>query len=104
MLLIRNGYMIDPKSGLEGKYDLLIEADKIKKIGKHLTIPDKNCRVIDAEGLLAESTRGSSMPPAVWWRRGWWMSMSISGIPDFRIRKTSPAVQGQRQKEALPQS
>lgn len=21
MLLIRNGYMIDPKSGLEGKYD-----------------------------------------------------------------------------------
>mgnify|MGYP000187889113 CR=1 FL=1 len=53
MLLIRNGYMIDPKSGLEGKYDLLIEADKIKKIGKHLTIPDKNCRVIDAEGLLA---------------------------------------------------
>ncbi len=53
MLLIRNGYMIDPKSGLEGKYDLLIEEDRIKKIGKQLTPPCENCRVIDAEGLLA---------------------------------------------------
>ncbi len=52
MLLIRNGYMIDPKSGLEGKYDLLIEADKIKKIGKQLATPGDSCRVIDAEGLL----------------------------------------------------
>ena len=52
MLLIRNGYMIDPKSGLEGKYDLLIEADRIQKIGKQLTPPEKNCQVIDAEGLL----------------------------------------------------
>lgn len=52
MLLIRNGYMIDPKSGLEGKYDLLIEADRIQKIGKQLTPPEKNCQIIDAEGLL----------------------------------------------------
>lgn len=52
MLLIRNGYLIDPKSGLEGKYDLLIEADKIKEIGKQLTASDKSCQVIDAEGLL----------------------------------------------------
>lgn len=52
MLLIRGGYMIDPKSGLEGKYDLLIEADRIQKIGKQLTPPEKDCQVIDAEGLL----------------------------------------------------
>ena len=42
MLLIRNGYMIDPKSGLEGKYDLLIDEDRIKKIGKQLTPPCEN--------------------------------------------------------------
>lgn len=52
MLLIRGGYMIDPKSGLEGKYDLLIEADRIQKIGQQLTPPEKDCQVIDAEGLL----------------------------------------------------
>lgn len=54
MLLIRNGYMIDPKSGREGKYDLLIEGDRIQKIGKQLEgsdIPDQ-AEVIDAEGLL----------------------------------------------------
>lgn len=53
MLLIRNSYMIDPKSGQEGKYDLLIDADKIKKIGKQLNAPDQDCQVIEAEGLLA---------------------------------------------------
>lgn len=55
MLLIQNGYMIDPKSGREGNYDILIDGDKIVNIGnigKELPCPDKNCRVIDAEGLL----------------------------------------------------
>ncbi len=52
MLLIRNGYMIDPKSGLEGKYDLLIQAGRIKKIGKELTSAEKDCQILDAEGLL----------------------------------------------------
>lgn len=52
MLLIRNGYMIDPKSGREGKYDLLTDGDRIRKIGKQLPMPGENCRVIDAEGLL----------------------------------------------------
>ncbi|MCM1062886.1 MAG: dihydroorotase [Eubacterium sp.] len=53
MLLIRNGYMIDPKSGREGNYDILIDGDRIAKIGKKLSCPDKKCEVIDAEGLLA---------------------------------------------------
>lgn len=52
MLLIKNGYMIDPKSGWDGNYDLLIENDTIIKIGKKLEAPDGKCRVIDAEGLL----------------------------------------------------
>ena len=52
MLLIKNGYMIDPKSGREGNYDILIEKDTIVKIGKSLKIPKGRCKVIDAGGLL----------------------------------------------------
>lgn len=57
MLLIENGYMIDPKSGTEGKLDILTEGDRIKKIGKNLrsVLPQetlRSCRVLDAEGLL----------------------------------------------------
>lgn len=52
MLLIKKGYMIDPKSGWDGNYDLLIEKDTIVRIGKKLEAPDGKCRVIDAEGLL----------------------------------------------------
>ena len=52
MLLIKNGYMIDPKSGREGKYDILTARDRIMKIGKGLEKPEGKCRVIDAGGLL----------------------------------------------------
>lgn len=52
MLLVRNGYMIDPKSGWDGKYDILTEGNFIAKIGKGLEAPKEKCRVIDAEGLL----------------------------------------------------
>lgn len=52
MLLIKNGYMIDPKSQREGNYDLFIEKDRIVKIGKNLQPPGGSCKVIDAEGLL----------------------------------------------------
>ena len=52
MLLIRNGYMIDPKSGREGNYDVLINGERIIKIGKKLPCPVRGCEVIDAEGLL----------------------------------------------------
>ena len=52
MLLIRNGYMIDPKSGIEGKYDILTKGDRIWKIGRNLKEPEEGCHVVDAEGLL----------------------------------------------------
>lgn len=52
MLLIQNGYMIDPKTGWDGKYDILTEQDRIVKIGKKLKCPGEDCHVIDAEGLL----------------------------------------------------
>lgn len=52
MILIQNGYMMDPKSGREGKYDILIDGEKIVKIGRNLAKPQRGCRVINAEGLL----------------------------------------------------
>lgn len=52
MLLIQNGYMIDPKSGRAGKYDLLIEGNRILRIGEKLEQPKGHCKVVDAEGLL----------------------------------------------------
>ena len=52
MLLIKDGYMIDPKSGQEGKYDLLTEGDRIIQIGEKLDPPQGHYKVIDAEGLL----------------------------------------------------
>ncbi|MCI8788923.1 MAG: dihydroorotase [Lachnospiraceae bacterium] len=51
-MLIQNGYMIDPKSGREGKLDILTEGARILRIGKGLEKPE-GCEVIDAEGLLA---------------------------------------------------
>lgn len=52
MLLIKNGYMIDPKSGWDGNYDILMEKGSIVRIAKRLQPPKGKCRVIDAEGLL----------------------------------------------------
>lgn len=52
MLLIQNGYMIDPKTGKEGKYDILTEGGKIVKIGKGLEPPQSDCAVIDASKLV----------------------------------------------------
>ncbi len=52
MLLIRNGYMIDPKSGREGKGDILTDGSRIVRLGEHLTPPCGGCEIVDAEGLL----------------------------------------------------
>ena len=37
MLLIKNGYMLDPKSRYEGEADILVDNGKIKKIYRGLT-------------------------------------------------------------------
>lgn len=50
MLLIKNGYMIDPKSGVEGNYDILSEDGRITKIAENVEASE-GCKVIDAEGL-----------------------------------------------------
>ncbi|MCQ2539304.1 MAG: dihydroorotase [Acetatifactor sp.] len=51
MLLIRNGYMIDPKSGREGVFDILTDGDRIVKIAEKIEIPE-GCEVLDAEGMI----------------------------------------------------
>lgn len=48
-ILIRNGHVADPLTGREGKYDVLIEGDTIRKVEGH--IPEAAEMVIDAEGL-----------------------------------------------------
>ncbi|MBR1931101.1 MAG: dihydroorotase [Lachnospiraceae bacterium] len=52
MLLIKNGYMIDPKSGRQGNFDMLVNQGKIVKIDKNLTLPAGEGEEIDATGLL----------------------------------------------------
>ena len=51
MILIKNGYVIDPRSGREGKANVLIEGEKVKRIARDEEI-DEACEVIDAEGLI----------------------------------------------------
>ncbi|MCR4716250.1 MAG: dihydroorotase [Lachnospiraceae bacterium] len=50
MLLIKNGHVIDPKSHLSAKRDILIENDKIKAISENIEVKE-NCEIIDAEGM-----------------------------------------------------
>ena len=59
MLCIRNGYVIDPKSGLEGYRDILIKDDKIVeiaeqgKISANDNIRAEHIEYIDAAGMVA---------------------------------------------------
>ncbi len=59
MIYITNGYMIDPKSGREGYYDILIQGDKIAGIARQGTpLPDLlGQKGIDAKGQQAEEVR-----------------------------------------------
>ncbi len=47
-ILIKNGYLIDPKSKKEGKFDILISKGKVEKISKKINKKVKN--LIDAKG------------------------------------------------------
>ena len=57
MLLIENGYVIDPKSGREGCYDVLTNGERIERIGENLRAAlseDElaDCQVIDASDRI----------------------------------------------------
>ena len=56
LILIKNGYLLEPESGYEGEADLLIEGERIRKIfygggADPAMIVDDELQVIDAEGL-----------------------------------------------------
>ena len=51
MLLIKNGYLIDPKSGREGVLDILIEGERITAIGEKLPVRE-GMEVYDAAGRI----------------------------------------------------
>ena len=46
MILIQDGYMIDPKSGKEGNFDILIDGDKIVKIAEKIEPKGKVTRIL----------------------------------------------------------
>ena len=50
MLLIKNGRVMDPKTGFNQIADLLVEGKKIVKIGQNLQA--EGAKVIDASGLV----------------------------------------------------
>ena len=55
MLLIKNGYVIDPAGGTEGKKDILIADGKIRKLTEpmfHLEETGENIQIMDCEGLV----------------------------------------------------
>lgn len=49
-ILIKNGRVIDPASGIDDIIDVLISGNRIEKIDKHLSGAGKEVRVIDASG------------------------------------------------------
>lgn len=58
MLLIKNGYIMDPKSGKSGIFDILIEKKRINKIDTFIDENDlfpeqqKELEIIDANGMM----------------------------------------------------
>ena len=50
MLLIKNGRVLDPKSGLDRVLDVLLDGKKVVKIAENIESVD--AQVIDAEGLV----------------------------------------------------
>ena len=50
MIVIKNGYVIDPKSGFEGYADVVTEGERIISIGE--VKETEGAEVIDATGLI----------------------------------------------------
>ncbi len=51
MLLLQNGYLLDPKSGFEGKRDVLMEEGRIVKIASFIE-PKEDTECLNVEGLF----------------------------------------------------
>ena len=55
-LLIKNGHIIDAKTGIDGVFDLIAEDGKIVEISGD--IDAEGCEIVDAEGNRAAGARG----------------------------------------------
>ena len=50
-LLLKGGYLVDPKNGREGPFDLALEGDRVAEAAPHID-PRPGDRVVDCRGLL----------------------------------------------------
>ena len=71
MILIKNGRVVDPVTGVDEAMDVLIEGAHIEEVGRNLSAA--GAEVIDASGLVVAP--------------GLVDTMSISGIRDRLIRR-----------------
>ncbi len=51
-VLIKGGRLIDPKSGIDGIYDLVINGEVIEEISRRTGRPDARAKIIDASGRI----------------------------------------------------
>ncbi|HNS32848.1 MAG TPA: dihydroorotase [bacterium] len=49
-MIIKNGYLVEPRQGIEGKYDILVRHGMIAGVDKNIK-KDASCRILDAKGL-----------------------------------------------------
>ena len=88
MLLIKNGRVMDPKTGLDQVCDLLVDQGKIVEMGPSLS--HEGAQVIDASGKVVAP--------------GWWTLTFTSGNQVRPTRKTSIQELWQQQQVVLRQS
>ncbi|MFZ3200860.1 MAG: amidohydrolase family protein, partial [Candidatus Acidiferrales bacterium] len=50
MLLIKNGRVLDPASKMDAALDVLLDGERISKVGSNLSAPD--AKIFDAKGLI----------------------------------------------------
>ena len=51
-VLIKGGRLIDPKSGIDGIYDIIIDGEVVEEISRETRKPDARTKVIDASGRI----------------------------------------------------
>jgi len=51
-LLLRDVRVLDPRTGLDGRHDLLVSRGRIARIAEPGSVPEEGCETIDGEGRL----------------------------------------------------
>lgn len=62
LTLIKNGYIIDPASDREGYFDILLEDDKVMKVGQHIDV-EMMSELINRKKLLVIDASGKYVMP-----------------------------------------